>query len=276
MKKHYKLSLMALALIMALPVVIHAEEGSDDSYNETSAPKESLRPLPPEKRPGAIPAIIRTKLQEQFDDRAQNLKNNKDLRNATLEQRLASSTPEEREKIINALKERVGSSTAPFIRKEARVASSSEMSKKDRPDGAPSLLGIFHGRKQNIVRQLNKAIENLSQIRERINARLQKEISNGKDMTEASGLLVIADTKIETAKQAVQKLSNFASDIKDEQSNASGTPLVNIDEAKTLAQTATQSTKDAKESLNKVVRSIAHALGLDKDRDEKQASTTTQ
>ncbi len=192
-KYYYSLTLMAFAAMVIIPAVTQAQ---DATPTPTPSPSVSATPTP-------IPANIREKMRLELEMRNQNIKANQGIRNDMLGKKMASSTASTTDKMIRKdLKEvkgdikdarkdfredvkdmRMGTSTKKEIRRELE-------------------LHLFKMHKDILVRQLNLAVTNLKQIRERIVSRIAKAETSGRNMTEPKALLVTADAKILAAQQS--------------------------------------------------------------------------
>ncbi len=125
-------------------------------------------------------------------------------------------------------------------------------------------LDIFKLRQENVTKQLTRAIDNLKQIRERIDARITKSEQAGRDMTAAKALLATADVKISAAEAAVNLVAAFVPPTGTStpgQASSTG-DMANLDKPRVMANGAIQATKDARDALNNVVVSIAQSMGL--------------
>jgi hypothetical protein len=191
-----------------------------------------------------IPAKIRQEIRTDIQERQGNANINQNLRNNLLETR-ASTT------------------------RMYRNASSIMMS------------NIFEMRKNNIVNELQKALDNLSNVRARIATRIDKVTSSTasttRDMNEARRLLVIADTKILDAQNAVNIIKNLSatSTISATPSATASTTPMDLKQPRLMATGAQNAIKDAKKALNDVVVVIAHAMGLKLENGNATATSTS-
>jgi hypothetical protein len=140
-------------------------------------------------------------------------------------------------------------------------------------------------RKDGLVKQLNVAIQNLTDLRKRISSRIEKDKLAGKDISSVSELLKVADTKLSLAKDAVKAVQNYVPTTKDQTVNtdttntqtASSTKLINLDQVRTLVDKARSAIKDAHKALVDVVVAIAKISGnnnLPKDSKEGRPTVT--
>ena len=120
-------------------------------------------------------------------------------------------------------------------------------------------------RKDGLTKQLNVAIQNLTDLRKRISSRIEKDKLAGKDASSVSELLKLADTKLSLAKDAVKAVQDYVPSIKDQTNNASttnlqtasSTKLINLDQVRVLVDKARSAIKDAHKALVDVVVAIA-------------------
>jgi membrane-bound lytic murein transglycosylase len=107
-----------------------------------------------------------------------------------------------------------------------------------------------------MVQEMRISLNNLKQIRERINKAITNATTNGKDMTEAKSALVQADAKIVIAENSFVSFQALASTTID---LASTTPA---DTAK--LQQASKTTREAiqavRQALGDVIKAIARSL----------------
>lgn len=253
-------------------------------------------------------------IRADADDVVKKAKNNQEVRyQIGTPVRLGSSTPTKlaepknyREREIED-RPRILSSTTPRELNEnnkPRLATTPPMTRREgyEDNGKSMIVGIFKEKKAGIVKQLQVALQNIVSLRERIASRIEKERQNGRDMTKAKQLLVVADAKILLAKNAINALRTYspASTTRvsttnpvpppnrvnvSKQIEATTSPIiidtsvnlvsVNLVEARGLIETAQKSIKDAHKALNDVIVAIAQAMGLKLGNyNDKPASTT--
>jgi len=125
-------------------------------------------------------------------------------------------------------------------------------------------VDTFKIQQGNIADQLNRALNNLKQVRGRIQDRITESTQSGKDMTAAQALLAIADTKITIAGTAIATFVAYnPTTTSIASSTASTTTDIQLDRPRQVAGSAIAAIKDAKNSLNDVVTAIAQSLGVD-------------
>jgi hypothetical protein len=215
-------------------------------------------------------------LRQEYDNKIQNVKKNQDTRNINLEARrgLATSTRgniqgikmERNDELkdinanakleLQAMREDgrpgMNSASGTPMRKEI-MDNAREGRKEVRMESRDKIADL---RIQKMVHEMRISLNNLKQIRERINKAITNATTNGKDMTEAKAALVQADAKIVIAENTFISFQALASTTID---MASTTPA---DTAK--LQQASKTTRDAiqatRQALGDVVRAIAKAL----------------
>lgn len=236
MKLHKLTILCALAMALSLgafAVTVRAEDDVDVHVSASTTVSSQ-----------GGPAGIR-KLKD-------NLQKNEGVRNNLLQQ--AQNRKEEQ----GELKE---------MRKEGReeLASTTAMFKRDLKDAKMEIkkkmeARTFEIRKQALVRELQHALSKLDEIVNRIQSRISKAESEGRNMTEPKALLVTALQKLTKAKNDVNTFAVLTAS----STVTTGTTTAQVDLAKPrqLGDGAIKSVKEARDALQKVVVSIAHNMGL--------------
>lgn len=227
-----------------------------------------------------IPGIVR----EQLRERAENIRSNEDYRNNILENRArpASGTmpirpapmakPPMTQGVRDDVRARIASSSdraeaMAERREELREKREEIQAKREEMQAKRETLrmDLFNKHKENLVRQLDRAIENLKQVQGRINERITKAEQSGRNMSEAKALLVTALQKIQVAESAITSLKTYqpaSSSLITASSTGTNDADVNILKARQVGENAIKAVKDARESLNLVVRAIAQNMGL--------------
>ncbi len=289
MKKHYYLyAICALALILAIPVTTRAED------NTSVIP--SMPPVP-----AGASASVREKLRADYEARVKNLKENQNYRNGMLEDRkdtlntkVAPINQAAREKLLEKQREemakkKIASST---IMNRKLISSTTPQRKGEQnreylKDGKAMRMQAFQDRKDKIVRELNTALNNLKDVRSRIQARIEKAETSGRDMTEAKRLLAIADTKITAAESSINSILSLVpnistttiattTNIRDcENKDCETEDGIDLEKPRLIADGAIQAIKEAKKALNDTVIAIAHAMGFKVEGDKIVNATTT-
>ncbi len=122
----------------------------------------------------------------------------------------------------------------------------------------------FETRKNALVKELTRALSNLADIVTRIESRITKAESEGRNMTEPKALLVTAIQKIAKAKTEVAAFQALSAS-STPSTTGSTTPEVDLSKPRQIGDAAIKSVKEARDALQKVVVSIAHNMGLGKD-----------
>ncbi|MFA6554404.1 MAG: hypothetical protein WCS89_02735 [Candidatus Paceibacterota bacterium] len=220
--------------------------------------------------PATNTANIREKLRADLESKAQNLKINQETRNILTEKRISATTSSVSNnstspRIVNTINKppqnpaelkarlenerRLGASTTPMMRR----------------DGQEDERTTIRQKKENVAKQLEVAVKNLTELRKRIGSRIEKDQQSGRDMTKAKQLLGIADTKLIQLKTSMDTLKAY--------STASTTDSTNLDSARKLINDVQKTIKYTHQSLNDVVVAIAQAMGL---KNGTASSTTAQ
>lgn len=303
--------IVMVAVTFCLTNKVNAEESVSATTN-TSSSVNKYSPPP-------IPGKIQEKIKAGMDNRLQNIKNNQEtreemVRNGKLptttlqkmmkdDQRFSSSSKmkiENRER-ENRERGRIGSSTklmmdARFsstsprfgdrLEKENRASTTRPFLKKDgyENDGKAMVEKMLKERKENLIKQLNVAIRNLTELRKRIGSRLEKDKMAGKDLSSVSELLKIADAKLVIAKDSVKAVQDYTPSTKEQLATTtntqtdSPTKLINLDQIRNLVEKSRAAIKDAHKALNDVIVAIAKVSGnnLPKNTTTDRATTTPQ
>lgn len=258
MKKLYYIgTIAAIAATAILPTIAIAESsGAGTDYDSGTAAA------------GNASTTLTGKLRADYNARIENARNNEQSRDLKLQGKrgfasstLASTTRGKMgEGSENDRDERDASSTAPEYRRG--------ISKTVRAD-------IYRMQLNHLVSQLNRALNNLKQIRSRIGSRIEKASASGRDMTNAKSLLTIADAKITAARNAIDALAtltptasstNVTSTSTTATSTSSGTSTppstIDLGKPRQVGKSAIQSVNEARKALNAVVVAIAHSMGF--------------
>ncbi len=268
-KYYYSLALLAFAAIVLIPGATQAEEASvSPSASASVSASVTASPTP-------VPANIREKLRMELELKNQNLKANQGFRNDILEKkRMASSTASTTDKTIRRdLKEVKGDikdvrgdfrDDVKDIKKDAKDEVKDLMRDHRNSTTSPNKqelrreieLRLFQAHKDMLVRQLNLAVTNLKQIRERISSRITKAEQSGKNMTESKALLVTADAKIVAAETAITALANFSVGTSTASTTGTTPATVKLDKPREIGDKAIKAVKEARDALLKVIVSI--------------------
>jgi len=196
----------------------------------------------------------------------------KDVRNESLVQKerendddnIGSSTERERE-------DRASSTSIFKIEKNKKK----EVLKKMK-------VNEFEIRKNALEKELNKSLESINKLRNQINDRINKIEADpnkpvNRDMTVAKAALAIADSKIASAKTAVELFNSTKFATSTATSTKNKITELNLEKPRKIGDAAIKAVKDARDSLKTVARAIAQSMGLrnDDDSDDHRTSTST-
>ncbi len=168
----------------------------------------------------------------------------------------------------------------PMVKREIKNGSTTEMFKKVKTGTSTDKIAVakkmrkdtFVIRKNALVKQLNIAIENITNIGARIAERIVKVEGEGRDMTEAEASLVIANEKLAKAKIAVDLLAAYAPAT----TTASTTAEISIEKPRQIGDAAIKAVKEARDAFKKVIQDIAHNMGRGSEmRNATSTATTT-
>lgn len=289
MKKPYISLVLAGVLAVTAPLFVYAEDGADDNV-----PQQAPSPAPVMMQREAVPGQAP---QQRGDDRgmprvfrAENVENNRDIRNAALRRgqnvpMMASSTrlapmmlrAENRDNAdedsnddrpmipawITASsspfrEHRLGSTTMMELMRAAREGTTTELRGHEMRKAIE--LASFARLQGNLISQLNQSLSRLQESRNKIADRITAATQSGRDMTDATKLLAVADQKIADAEKAVQNISTLTPSVSGTTVTASTT--VSLEKPREIGKTAIQAVNEARKALNEVVVAIAHAMGF--------------
>jgi hypothetical protein len=282
MKLSYKLTILSAVMALslsALAVTAHAED-ADVNVSVTATVSPTPSPLPPG---GRGPAGIRANIENRLEQ-------NKDTRNALLEKRvevrkeLASTTAQMRD-IRKDMHDDIKDMRMDFKEGIKMLRASTTEMFKENKDARKAMAKqmqaqLFNMRKAALTEQLEVALNNLTNISLRIDARITKAEGEGRTVTDAKALLVTANAKIADAKTAVAAFKALPDQV--------ASTTVDLVRPRQLGDAAIKSVKDARGALQKVVEAIAHDMGLrvgltatstppvhDNDNDDDHGTTTS-
>ncbi len=150
---------------------------------------------------------------------------------------------------------------ADFKAERASTSAMFKENKQMRKEIAKKMeLRQFEARKNALLKELNHALANLADISVRIDARIVKAEGEGRTMTDAKALLVIANDKLIKAKADVDAFRALTAT--STVTNASTTAEVELTKPRVLGDAAIKSVKEAREAFQKVVVAIAKGMGL--------------
>lgn len=158
----------------------------------------------------------------------------------------------------NLIKRDIKASTTMMF-KEKREAKKEVMQKMKKD--------AFEIRKGALIKQLTLSLENLANIRTRINDRIVRLESEGKVVTDAKASLAIADEKLALAKSAVNTFTNS-------NTSASSTSETDIEleKPRKVADEAIKAVKDTRDAFKNTITEIAK---IAKRNNDKATTTST-
>lgn len=246
---------------------------------------------------------IRDRIRADVDTKVQNMRNNQDVKNQMIENgyRIATTTASRPPLPQKNIKLEKISTSSPLLNqkiksekienvKENKIGEKIEERKENREENKMMALEMLKEKRDDLGKNLEVALRNLVELRQRIVSRMEKDRNAGKDMTKAKELLVIADAKLATAKKAVEavkayKPENFVQNTGtvsrcitengSSNSNVSSSTLrcspiekpVDLESIRALVYKAQLAIKEAHKALNDVVVAIAKISGnTSKDR----------
>lgn len=207
--------------------------------------------------------------------RRENLEVNRDYRNTKLR---ASSTPSGAQALL-----RVASSTraradmfefraawmrapgSPFRTASStlmiRLASSSDLRGHEKWNDAP--LEKFAFLQNKLIAETERSLNRLLELRAKIADRIDRAEDSGRDMTDAKALLVTADSRLDAAESAIEALASYAPPAIASSTDTVGTSTkIRLERPREIGKTAIEAVKEAKDSLQDVIRAIAQNMGL--------------
>ena len=224
---------MALAIITVAPTVIFAENNIS-----SSSPKAKLR---------AVVHNVEQKVEQKVETKLQNVKANKDIRNTAVEARIgiATSTRAEVRDIRVNTKQDLKAASTTTQKHEIRM----EM-RKD----------VFSAQLNKMINQVTLSLNNLKQIRTRVEARIEKATQAGRNMSKAKDLLVTADAKILSAEQTINSLKSLGASTSTVSTTA--TSIIKLERPRQMGADAIKAVNEVRKALNTVIIAIAHDMGL--------------
>ncbi len=159
-------------------------------------------------------------------------------------------------------------STSMMMRKDLR-ASTSEMFKKFKDDRKEVMMKMKHDafkiRKEALVAHLEFVLENLENIADRIETRIEKLDDEGKDTVAAEAKFDVAVDKIAKAKVAVKALADL------NETETSTDAEVELTKPREVGDAAIKALKEARDAFKEVIQEIVKLVG----KGRLNATTTT-
>ncbi len=207
--------------------------------------------------------IRNERMAEYKDIRKDNMAERKDIRDTRKEEmkNIKTDFKDAKKELRTDFKDaRQEMKDSGMNRKDMR-ASSTEMFKvmKDqkRELSKKMQMSVFETRKNALVKELTVSLNNLTNIRGRINEKITKIETEGKTVTEARTALTTADDKLLKAKTAIDAFSNIKYITSNTASTTSATTEIELDKPRIAGDSAIKSVKEARDALKKVVEIIS-------------------
>ena len=314
MKIQFRSLSFALIILLAVVAISYKVSNAQTLIDTTAATGISNTV---DSAPQTNPAI-RDRIRADLDSKIQNARMNQEYRNQMIEggYRIASTSPRgPLQKPPMLQKIASTSSTTKFQnikermedRKENRQERQDDRQdrREDRQDNREQMkemaLDNLKQRRDDVTKNLDVAIRNLTELRKRIQNRIEKDRNSGKDMTKVNELLKVADQKLATAKNAVDSIKSYKPENsavssttqnctsapcplpclnKNNASSTDGQPkcivpfkVVALGPIRDLVEKAQNAIKDAHKALNEVVVAIAKISG-NPPRNDRPGTTT--
>ncbi|MEK9200794.1 MAG: hypothetical protein AAB909_02335 [Patescibacteria group bacterium] len=197
---------------------------------------------------------IAEKIKVNMENR---LEKNREIRNVDIARKNSSSSPMLRDEKAKLLK-----ATSTPDRMIFKRTQENRENKENKEKLAKTMqTKVFETRKKALTKELSIAIKNLDNIAIRIQSRITKAETSGKDMTQAKTLFIEAQNLLATAKVEVAAFEalNITSSTN---TTASTTAEVELTKPRTLGDAAIKSVKAARDAMHKVVVAIARGMEL--------------
>lgn len=194
---------------------------------------------------------IAEKIKVNMENR---LEKNREIRNVDMARKNSSSSPMFRDEKVKNFKAASTTDRIIFKREQENRENREKLAKTMQTK-------VFETRKKALTRELSGAIKNLDNIAIRIQSRITKAETSGRDMTQAKTLFVDAQNLLAKAKIEVAAFEalNITSSTN---TTASTTAEVDLNRPRALGDAAIKSVKAARDAMQKVVVAIAHGMGL--------------
>ncbi|MDB5259168.1 MAG: hypothetical protein JWO73_376 [Candidatus Taylorbacteria bacterium] len=250
----HKATFGILTAVLALTVIAipaKAEGTTTDVQVSASASIDagastSTHPIVPAKQP------LRSKINDRMEKIKENAAQNRDQRNKVLEER-----KDIKKTRIDQVKDIRTDAKAEMKAEKGDKAARKETMNKMRNE-------VFTARRDAIVKQLNLSIENLQNIKARIDTRIAKLKADGKDTSAAEKILATATEKIAAAKTNIDALAAIVPPA-NATASSSASAETDLTKPRALAETAMKSVREARDVLKNAVESIAHSMGREID-----------
>lgn len=237
---------MSLFTILGLVLgfnVVRAEDGS-----RISQVKENIE-VKFEKNKN----VRNMKIEERKEMRASTTEKIKEMRASTTDR--IKEIREERKDIREDIREE-----RKEDRKELRASTTAAFKalKNERGEMVKKMQSnAYEMRKVALLKELNATLNNLVNVRAKIQERMTMLEGKGRDMTKAKADLVIADDKISKAKTAIEAFASLPTPTSATIANGTTTQEVNLEKPRKTGDDAIKAVKSARDALKVVLKSIA-------------------
>ena len=211
-----------------------------------------------------VRATIQKRIEQGYQERVDNARNNEDYRNAMIQKRagMASTTWASSTRARMAERQDISAerrTEVQGIRGDARDMRQEATSSEERWGiRHEAQLDIFKVRQTSFVKQLQISLDNLQQISGRISDRISKLEQSGLDMTAAKAAMVTASAKLDAAKIAVSAVATYVPTA----TSTSATSTVELGKPRMIGDGATKAVREARDALKQAIDAIVKALGL--------------
>ncbi len=312
-----KTSPIGFVLLAVLSILVSTKVSNAQSLIETTGATGISNTL--DSRP-VNPPQIREKIRADLDSKMQNAKNNQEFRNQMIENgyKIATTSPRGPLGRPPMLQKLASTSTSTRFQNMKERIEDRQDRREDRQDERQDrrddpqdrreqvkemALDNLKQKRDEVTKNLDIALRNLSELRKRIQARVEKDRNSNKDMSSVNNLLKIADEKLAIAKSAVDAVKAY----KPENSAVSTTtanctdstcpaPCLNKNNASTstqqnckipfkvvalgpvreLVEKAQMAIKDAHKALNDSVVALAKISGMNPPRNDRPETQPSQ
>lgn len=306
-----KTSPVGFVLLAVLSILVSTKVSNAQSLIETTGATGISNTL--DGRP-VNPPQIREKIRADLDSKMQNAKNNQEFRNQMIENgyKIATTSPRGPLGRPPMLQKMSSTSTSTrFQNMKERIEDRQENRQErmdDRQDRREQVkemaLDNLKQKRDEVTKNLDIALRNLSELRKRIQARVEKDRNSNKDVSSVNNLLKIADEKLAIAKSAVDAVKAYKpenSAVSTTTANCTDAPcpapcinnrdkgiyststksdcilpkFVNLGQIRVLIEKAQLAIKDAHRALNDSVVALAKISGINPPRIDGRPDTTT-
>ena len=241
-------------LIITAVICVSAQTSSAENNTSGDTPTSNLllRPSATAPRPtssiapgqagtsASATGTIREKIREDIQSHVQNTKDNQNIRNKIMP--------------VTSNRNQAGTNSPTTTAMMLEIQKEKQLGDKRKE----TRMELFREERNAVVKNLQQVLNNLKQLRTRAESRIVKAEASGRDMTQAKSLLPSVDIKITNAQTAIDKVSQYMAN-----GTSTASTTIDLKKPRELVNAANKAIKEVKESLNEVIKSIAHAMGLE-------------